>query len=280
MLAPSELLCSKNFQKTLILAFEANSTLSRKNETKIVKITHSAKPFGDLKKVISNLLFLCSPYTAKILLLLHSSFLQGEFSSPGAESDYFWRRQNGIVHFPLIRSPSHHIWSHPEKKFIKKKMIRVFTENNTSTTYVRPTYLLIENIDYVINEVTSPHYQICQYQKKKCWDLINMNIISIFVLNKNMNIMTRKNTTYFFSCNNMDSVMANAYIYLKSNIWDLWTGFWRCCEFQFVSYCIIMKTNHSLISRGIKKIYIIKYVCITCNFHRCIIQKLKTFVFW
>ena len=33
---------SKKFQKTLILAFEANSALSRKNETKIVKITHSA----------------------------------------------------------------------------------------------------------------------------------------------------------------------------------------------------------------------------------------------
>ena len=33
-------LCSKKIQKTLILAFEANSALSRKNETKIVKITH------------------------------------------------------------------------------------------------------------------------------------------------------------------------------------------------------------------------------------------------
>ena len=33
---------SKKFQKTLILAFEANSALSRENETKIVKITHSA----------------------------------------------------------------------------------------------------------------------------------------------------------------------------------------------------------------------------------------------
>ena len=32
----------EKFQKTLILAFEANSALSRKNETKIVKITHSA----------------------------------------------------------------------------------------------------------------------------------------------------------------------------------------------------------------------------------------------
>ena len=31
----------KFFQKMLILAFEANSTLSRENETKIVKITHS-----------------------------------------------------------------------------------------------------------------------------------------------------------------------------------------------------------------------------------------------
>ena len=29
-------------QKTLILAFEANSALSHENETKIVKITHSA----------------------------------------------------------------------------------------------------------------------------------------------------------------------------------------------------------------------------------------------
>ena len=34
--------CRKKFQTTLILAFEANSALSRKNETKIVKITHSA----------------------------------------------------------------------------------------------------------------------------------------------------------------------------------------------------------------------------------------------
>ena len=33
---------SKKFQKTLILAFEANSALSLENETKIVKITHSA----------------------------------------------------------------------------------------------------------------------------------------------------------------------------------------------------------------------------------------------
>ena len=32
----------KKFQKTLILAFEANSALSCENETKIVKITHSA----------------------------------------------------------------------------------------------------------------------------------------------------------------------------------------------------------------------------------------------
>ena len=38
-LAP--LLRLKKFQKTLILAFEANSALSRENETKIVKITHS-----------------------------------------------------------------------------------------------------------------------------------------------------------------------------------------------------------------------------------------------
>ena len=33
---------SKKVQKTFILAFEANSALSRENETKIVKITHSA----------------------------------------------------------------------------------------------------------------------------------------------------------------------------------------------------------------------------------------------
>ena len=36
-------LCLKEFQTTWILAFEANSALSRENETKIVKITHSAK---------------------------------------------------------------------------------------------------------------------------------------------------------------------------------------------------------------------------------------------
>ena len=40
-LAPSDPIRLKKFQKTLILAFEANSTLSRENETKIVKITHS-----------------------------------------------------------------------------------------------------------------------------------------------------------------------------------------------------------------------------------------------
>ena len=39
--APSEPLRSKKFQKVFILAFEANSALPRKNETKIVKITHS-----------------------------------------------------------------------------------------------------------------------------------------------------------------------------------------------------------------------------------------------
>ena len=36
-------LCSKFFQKTLILAFEANGALSYENETKIVKITHCAQ---------------------------------------------------------------------------------------------------------------------------------------------------------------------------------------------------------------------------------------------
>ena len=40
-LAPSGVLRLKIFQKTMILAFEANSALSRENETKIVKITHS-----------------------------------------------------------------------------------------------------------------------------------------------------------------------------------------------------------------------------------------------
>ena len=38
---------SKKYQTMLILAFEANSALSRENETKIVKITHSAS-CGDL----------------------------------------------------------------------------------------------------------------------------------------------------------------------------------------------------------------------------------------
>ena len=41
-LAHSGPLRSKKFQKTLILAFEANSALSCENKTKIVKITHSA----------------------------------------------------------------------------------------------------------------------------------------------------------------------------------------------------------------------------------------------
>ena len=38
---PFGLLRSKKFQTMLILALEANSALSHKNETKIVKITHS-----------------------------------------------------------------------------------------------------------------------------------------------------------------------------------------------------------------------------------------------
>ena len=41
-LVPLEPLRLKKFQQTLILTFEANHTLSRENETKIVKITHSA----------------------------------------------------------------------------------------------------------------------------------------------------------------------------------------------------------------------------------------------
>ena len=44
----------KKFQKTLILAFEANSALSRKNETKIVKITHSAHCLPQRKFCFSN----------------------------------------------------------------------------------------------------------------------------------------------------------------------------------------------------------------------------------
>ena len=45
-LAPSKPLHSIFFQKTLILAFEANSALSRENETKIEKITHSGTVTG------------------------------------------------------------------------------------------------------------------------------------------------------------------------------------------------------------------------------------------
>ena len=43
---PSDTLRSKKFQTKLILAFEANSVLSPKNETKIVKITHSVEGTG------------------------------------------------------------------------------------------------------------------------------------------------------------------------------------------------------------------------------------------
>ena len=39
----------KKFQKMLILAFEANSALSCENETKIVKITHSASLYSRYK---------------------------------------------------------------------------------------------------------------------------------------------------------------------------------------------------------------------------------------
>ena len=41
---PSGPLGSKKSQKTLILAFEANSALSHENESKIVKITNSEQP--------------------------------------------------------------------------------------------------------------------------------------------------------------------------------------------------------------------------------------------
>ena len=41
-LTPMGPLHAKKFQTTLILAFEATSPLSHENETKIVKITHSA----------------------------------------------------------------------------------------------------------------------------------------------------------------------------------------------------------------------------------------------
>ena len=41
-IAPSEPLRSKKFQKALILDFEANIAMSHENETKIVKIKHSA----------------------------------------------------------------------------------------------------------------------------------------------------------------------------------------------------------------------------------------------
>merc|ERR1712150_3563 len=53
-----EPLHSKKFQKTLILVFEANSALSCENETKILKIAHSASSqyFIILKKVHTNLL--------------------------------------------------------------------------------------------------------------------------------------------------------------------------------------------------------------------------------
>ena len=50
-LASSGPLRSKFFPKMLILAFEANSTLSRENETQIVKTTHSV-----LQRTIKKLL--------------------------------------------------------------------------------------------------------------------------------------------------------------------------------------------------------------------------------
>ena len=56
---PSGTLRSKKFQTTLILAFEANSALSHKNETKIVKITHSARIIGSCN---------CSIYRPKLQL--------------------------------------------------------------------------------------------------------------------------------------------------------------------------------------------------------------------
>ena len=69
---------SKKFQKTLILAFEANSAaLSRENETKIVKITHSASlrraQSSFFSQHLPRLFWLRSPLAVKKACLLQCS---------------------------------------------------------------------------------------------------------------------------------------------------------------------------------------------------------------
>ena len=53
------LLGSKFFQKTLILALDANSALSCENETKIVKITHSAYHYQPsfILRIVTNFVY-------------------------------------------------------------------------------------------------------------------------------------------------------------------------------------------------------------------------------
>ena len=63
-LAPSEPLLSKFFQTTLILAIEANSALSRENETKIVKITHSGSGC-DIVMLLAARFSICNVFTVQ-----------------------------------------------------------------------------------------------------------------------------------------------------------------------------------------------------------------------
>ena len=58
------LLHSKFFQKTLILAIEANSALSRENETKIVKITHSGSGC-DIVMLLAARFSICNVFTVQ-----------------------------------------------------------------------------------------------------------------------------------------------------------------------------------------------------------------------
>ena len=61
---------SDTSEVTLILAFEANSALSRENETKLVKITHSATYIKEMGKKITICKYCLCRLTSEGLMLL------------------------------------------------------------------------------------------------------------------------------------------------------------------------------------------------------------------
>ena len=104
---------SKKFQTTLILAIDANSALSRENETQIVKIRHSALPyFSFFHSCYLQRIFFCSDvkgWPAGFLVKL-----TGEYNIKGLNwkkivlsllpNPSFWVKKKGTIQ--LINSKS------------------------------------------------------------------------------------------------------------------------------------------------------------------------------